>query len=91
MVKNEQKSLLSTTENNLLEIIEPFSKKLTDPIINLTPSEIQVAALVKDGKANKEIARMLNKSVRAVSFHREHIREKRKFSITQGDKASLTL
>ena len=76
LAKNEQKSLLTTIENNLLEIVEPFSKKLTDPIINLTPTEMQVAALVKDGKTNKEIAMILNKSIRAVSSHREHIREK---------------
>ena len=40
--------------------------------------EIQIANLVKEGKTNKEIAEMLNLSVRSVEFHRDNIRKKMK-------------
>ena len=57
-------------------MITPFSKKLSNSIISLTPTEIQVAGLVKDGKSNKEIAELLNKSIRAITSHRDNIRQK---------------
>jgi PAS domain S-box-containing protein len=74
--KNTQKEILDILESSIKEMITPFSKKLSDPIISLTPTEIQVAGLVKDGKTNKEIAELLIKSIRAITSHREHIRQK---------------
>ncbi|MCP4761029.1 MAG: PAS domain S-box protein [archaeon] len=74
--KNTQKDILDILESSIKEMITPFSKKLSDPIISLTPTEIQVASLVKAGNTNKEVAQILNKSVRAVSSHRNNIRLK---------------
>jgi DNA-binding CsgD family transcriptional regulator/PAS domain-containing protein len=73
---NDQKEILDILESSIKEMATPFSKKLSDPMVNLTPTEIQVASLVKDGKANKEIAQILNKSLRAISSHRDNIRQK---------------
>ena len=44
-------------------------------MLGLTPVEIQVAALIKEGKATKEIAEVLNVSVNTVSPNRFHIRK----------------
>jgi PAS domain S-box-containing protein len=41
-----------------------------------TPLEVQVADLIKQNKSTKEIATILQTSVRAVYFHRENIRKK---------------
>jgi PAS domain S-box-containing protein len=41
-----------------------------------TPLEVQVADLIKQNKSTKEIANILQTSVRAVYFHRENIRKK---------------
>ncbi len=73
---SRQKAYLEIVESNLNDIISPFLQQLSSKYLNLTPREIQVATLVKEGKATKEIAEMLNLSMNAVDFHRKNIRDK---------------
>ena len=63
-------------ESNLNTIISALVPKLSSKYLGLTSKEIQVASLVKEGKTSKEIAELLNVSVRAVEFHRDNIRTK---------------
>jgi len=42
----------------------------------LTPREIQLAYLIKEGKTTKEISELLNLSVRTIDSHRDRIRKK---------------
>jgi DNA-binding CsgD family transcriptional regulator len=42
----------------------------------LTPTEIRVANLVKEGKTTNEIAEVTNSSARAIEFHRQNLRKK---------------
>jgi DNA-binding CsgD family transcriptional regulator len=58
------------------EIVSPFLRKLASTSFGLTPKEIQVAGLIKQGKTSKEIAELFNVSTRAVQFHRHNIRAK---------------
>jgi DNA-binding CsgD family transcriptional regulator len=44
--------------------------------LTLTPTEIQVANLIKQGKRSKEIAELMHSSPKAVAFHRGNIRKK---------------
>jgi DNA-binding CsgD family transcriptional regulator/PAS domain-containing protein len=67
---------LDVIEKNLNNIISPFIRSLTTKHLNLTPREIQVATLVKEGKTTKEIAEFLHTSTAAIDFHRNNIRLK---------------
>jgi DNA-binding CsgD family transcriptional regulator len=51
-------------------------QRLSNASILLTPQEMQIATLVKDGKASKEIAAILNVSEATVHFHRKNLRKK---------------
>jgi len=67
---------LNVIETNLNDIISPFIRSLTSKYLDLTPREVQVATLVKEGKTTKEIAELLHSSTAAVDFHRNNIRIK---------------
>ncbi|MGO9372126.1 MAG: PAS domain S-box protein [Syntrophobacteraceae bacterium] len=75
-LENNQKTWLDILETQLREITSPFTRKLTFQQMNLTPTEIRVAAMVKDGKSTKEIAEILGSSEKSISVHRNHIRSK---------------
>jgi DNA-binding NarL/FixJ family response regulator len=72
----EQKRLLGILETNLQEIVSPFIRELSSPYLGLTPTQIQVANLIKQGKSIKEIAVALNLSPNTVMSHRYQIRSK---------------
>lgn len=72
----QQQGLLDLIENNLINILAPFSQKVSANFYNFTPSQLKVAEFIKMGKTTKEIAEIMNISTRAVEFHRNQIREK---------------
>ena len=70
------KALVDILGSNLEGIISPFTSNLTTRHFNLTPAEIRVANLVKEGKTNKEVAEILLLSKNTILFHRHNIRTK---------------
>ncbi len=71
-----QNIFLQILESNLADITAPFLRNLAMKYTGLTPKEVQVAALVKDGKNTKQIAKLIETTVRAVEFHRHSLRDK---------------
>jgi PAS domain S-box-containing protein len=67
---------LDIMEKNLETIVSPFTGLLKKMDARLTPQEIQVANLVKQGHSTKTIASLLHLSVRTVDCHRANIRRK---------------
>ncbi len=67
---------LNILEANVKEIVSPFSVRMTSAFICLTPKELQVANLIKEGRENKEVSELLNMSLETVKTHRQNIRKK---------------
>ena len=79
-IKGRERALTEIIRDRLEEIISPFLKRLSSLHTVLTPQEIQVATLVRDGRSSKEIAEIMTLSLSAVAFHRKQIRKKLKMT-----------
>jgi DNA-binding CsgD family transcriptional regulator len=71
-----QSTLVNILKTNLNNIISPFARRFSSPSYHLTPTEMRVANLVKEGRTNKEIAALLCLSKNTILFHRYNIRRK---------------
>ena len=67
---------LSLIESGLREITSTFSSELVQKYSNLTPTEIRVANLIRQGKKTKEIATCMNTATSTIDFHRANLRKK---------------
>jgi PAS domain S-box-containing protein len=70
------RSCLATIETNLFDIVSSFSRQLSSKYTKLTPREIQIASLIKEGRDSKEIAGLLDLSPATIEFHRNNLRKK---------------
>lgn len=73
---DDAQTYVNIVKSNLNDLISPLANSLSSKYFELTPSEIQIADLIKAGKTSKDIAAMLNVSPKAVSFHRGNLRKK---------------
>ncbi len=71
-----QRDYLGNLEINLNDITSPYMKGISTKYLKLTPTEIQVANLVRHGRTTKEIAEILCMSTRTIDAHRYNIRTK---------------
>ena len=67
---------LDMIKTSIDEIVSPLTRQLSTDYIDLTPMEIQVAQLIKQGNQTKEIADKLNLSENTILTHRFKIRSK---------------
>lgn len=63
-------------EENLREITVGFGLEISRKMHRLTPKEIDLCSMIKQGLTSKEIGSLLNISHRTVETHRTHIRKK---------------
>ena len=75
-LNEDAQTFVNIIKSNIDDLISPLASNLSSRYLALTPGEIQVADLIKQGKTSKEIALMLNVSPKAVSFHRGNLRKK---------------
>ena len=75
-LNEHQQVLVDNLRANINELTSPFANNFSTKLVQLTPSEIQVANLVKLGKRTKEIAEILHLCPGTISIHRKNIRKK---------------
>jgi PAS domain S-box-containing protein len=75
-LEGNHRAYVDIIRSNLTDLISPFANALSSKYAALTPSEIQIADMIKQGRTSKEVASLLNVSQKAVSFHRGNIRRK---------------
>lgn len=75
-LNDQQKVLVEILRVNIQELTAPFTNTLSSKMNRLTPVEIQVANLVKQGRRTKEIAEIMHLSTGTISIHRKNIRRK---------------
>ncbi|MFW6415386.1 MAG: LuxR C-terminal-related transcriptional regulator, partial [Thermodesulfobacteriota bacterium] len=73
---SKQRGFLNVIASNLENIVSPFAKNLTSRNLDFTPTQLQIAELIKSGKSTKDIAEIMETTDRAVEFHRNNIRDK---------------
>ena len=73
---DRNKNYVSVLEKNLSDVLSPFMRDILSSHKNLTPQEIQIIDLIRQGKNTKEIANMLNASANTIATHRDNIRKK---------------
>jgi DNA-binding CsgD family transcriptional regulator len=71
-----QDTIVNILESNLMDIVSEFPLRLSSKFLSLTPQEIRIADLVKQGKTTKEMAELFRVSIKTIESHRDNIREK---------------
>jgi PAS domain S-box-containing protein len=63
-------------EENLKNLSPAYPDIKAGRIKSFTPAENQIFQFIRQGKSSKEIAELLNVSIKTISFHRSNIRKK---------------
>jgi DNA-binding CsgD family transcriptional regulator/uncharacterized coiled-coil protein SlyX len=87
-VPKVQRKYVDLLRANLEEITAPFINQLSLKYQSLTPTEIKICNMIRNGMRTKEIADMQGVSIATINRHREHIR--RKLKITNSEANLIT-
>ncbi|MRR14937.1 MAG: PAS domain S-box protein [Deltaproteobacteria bacterium] len=86
-LKENEMNCIRAVEAHLKEVTSSFVRKLSAEHLKLSPRELQMAGMIKEGRMTKEIADLMNISKATVEIHRHHIRKKLGL---KGKKTNLT-
>lgn len=77
------KQYIDILEKSLHDLTSTFGLKVSNKHLKLSPREVEIANLIKNGMSSKDIVNMLNISFKTVETHRNRIRKK--LGITRKD------
>lgn len=75
-VPKNQRAYVDLLRDNLEDMTSPFINALSQAYRSLTPTEIRICKMIRDGLRTKEIAEMRGVAPATINRHREHIRRK---------------
>ena len=84
---NKNGKVYDLLENNVRNLTSNFGDKLSGKLIKMSPKEIEICNLIKNGFESKEISSFMGISIKTVDTHRRNIRGKLGLS---GKKLNLT-
>ncbi len=76
-------------ESLIEEIVYPITKHRPSVFEQLTARELQISAMIKEGKTSKEIAEILCIAKKTVDYHRANIRKKLSLENMPGNTSNL--
>jgi len=76
VLQEGQMACIHILESNIKEITASFGRQLSLNVYGLTPAEMKIANLIRQGRRTQQIAKLLNVSQRTVENHRQRIRRK---------------
>lgn len=79
-VTGRQRSYVTLLRHNLQEIASPFLTQMCRDFVELTPVELAISTMIRNGLSTKEIAQLRSVSPATVRRHRENIRRKLKLT-----------
>jgi DNA-binding CsgD family transcriptional regulator len=71
-----QEDCLTAIQKSIGDVLSPFIKGISTKHGDLTPMELQIANLIKEGRSTKEIAEFFHVAEKTVSTHRYNLRIK---------------
>ena len=74
--RSTNKNYTLLLERALGELTASFGRNITRPSLKLSPKEVEICTMIKNGFSSKEIAKLLFVSLNTVEKHRENIRRK---------------
>jgi len=83
-----QKKYVEMLQANLEEITSPFISHLSSSYHSLTPTEIAICDMIRNGLRTKEIAQIRGISAATINRHRENIRRKLKITNSEANLAT---
>lgn len=84
-IPTQQKGYVTLLQNQLNELTSPFVNKMSRCFNNLTPAEIEICDMIRNGMSTKEIASLRHVAPATVSKQRERIRRKLEIACTDAN------
>ncbi len=76
VMTTDKQHYIDLLKTNLEEITSPYISRIVNHYHSLTPVEINICSMIRNGLRTKEIARLRGVSAATINRHREHIRRK---------------
>ncbi len=75
-IEKDKQKYIEILRTNLEEIASPYINRIVSQFQTLTPTEVNICNMIRNGLGNKEIAELRGISASTVDRHRERIRRK---------------
>lgn len=80
LCQDQALTYITIIEHNLNELTSTFNNSIMQKFIKMTPKEIEICNMIKNGLSSKDIAQIMHVSPKTIETHRKNIRKKLKLT-----------